>query len=158
MATFTPEERQALKDQICEQIAEGINLREICRQDGFPSWRTVYDWMYEDKAFDAAIGRAREVGYHAIAAHTLEIVDEEPERDPQTGKIDPAAVAHQKLRAEHRLKLLAKWSPKLYGDKIIQDHTSSDGSMTPSPALDASKLSTSALKELMDAADAANKG
>jgi hypothetical protein len=44
-------------------------------------------------------------------------VDQPPERD-QFGKIDPGWVAHQKLRAEHRLKLLAKWNPKKYGDKL----------------------------------------
>lgn len=33
------------------------------------------------------------------------------------------------------------------------DHTSSDGSMTPKPALDASKLSTAALREIMGALD-----
>lgn len=41
-------------------------------------------------------------------------------------------------------------------DKIQQDHTSSDGSMTPK-GLDASKLSTEALAEIMAAADAAKR-
>lgn len=34
------------------------------------------------------------------------------------------------------------------------DNTSSDGTMSPKPAIDASKLSTDALKEIMDASDA----
>ena len=38
------------------------------------------------------------------------------------------------------------------------DHTSSDGSMTPKPALDVSKLSTAALAEIMAAADEAPGG
>lgn len=37
------------------------------------------------------------------------------------------------------------------------DHLSSDGSMTPKPALDVSKLSTAALAEIMAAADEADK-
>lgn len=37
------------------------------------------------------------------------------------------------------------------------DHTSSDGSMTPRPALDVSKLSTAALAEIMAAADVPDK-
>ena len=107
----------ALKRSICEQIADGIPLREICRQSGMPAWRTVYDWVGADEAFAAAIARAREMGHEAIAEETVEMVDAEPERGPD-GKVDPGWVAHTKLRVEHRLKLLAKWSPKKYGDKM----------------------------------------
>lgn len=106
-----------LKRSICEQIADGIPLREICRQSGMPAWRTVYDWVGADEAFAAAIARAREMGHEAIAEETVEMVDAEPERGPD-GKVDPGWVAHTKLRVEHRLKLLAKWSPKKYGDKL----------------------------------------
>jgi len=38
-----------------------------------------------------------------------------------------------------------------YSDKQAVDHSSKDGSMSPRPALDASKLSGAALRELMDA-------
>ena len=34
-------------------------------------------------------------------------------------------VEHRKLRIETRLKLLAKWNPKKYGDKLA--HTGADG-------------------------------
>lgn len=40
-----------------------------------------------------------------------------------------------------------------YSDKVQQDNVSSDGSMTPKPALDVSKLSTAALEELVNAAN-----
>lgn len=123
------EHKEEIKLEICRKIADGVNLREICRGDGMPAWRTVYDWMEEDAAFSAAIARAREVGADAIAIEALEIMDAEPERD-EKGKLDPAHVAWQKNRAELRLKLLAKWSPKLYGDKVTQDVTSSDGSFS----------------------------
>ena len=115
-----------LKRSICEQIADGIPLREICRQSGMPAWRTVYDWVGADEAFAAAIARAREMGHEAIAEETVEMVDAEPERGPD-GKVDPGWVAHTKLRVEHRLKLLAKWNPKKYGDKIQAEHTGANG-------------------------------
>ena len=38
-----------------------------------------------------------------------------------------------------------------YSDKIEQDNTSSDGTMTPKAGLDASRLSSEALKEILDA-------
>lgn len=44
------------------------------------------------------------------------------------------------------MKTRAGWS-----EKQQLDHTSSDGSMTPKPALDVSKLSTAVLEELVNA-------
>lgn len=116
----------AQKRSICEQISVGTPLQEICRQKGMPAWRTVYDWMAADDDFAANIARARDLGADAIAEETLAIVDSEPERG-NDGKIDSAWVAHQKLRAEHRLKLLAKWNPKKYGEKVQAEHTGANG-------------------------------
>lgn len=116
----------AQKRSICEQISVGTPLQEICRQKGMPAWRTVYDWMAADDDFAANIARARDLGADAIAEETLAIVDSEPERG-NDGKIDSAWVAHQKLRAEHRLKLLAKWNPKKYGDKVSAELTGANG-------------------------------
>ena len=115
-----------IKTSICEQIAHGVPLAEIARQPGMPKRQTVHDWMAADEDFAGRFARARDDGADAIAEQTLEIVDQPPERD-QTGKIDPGWVAHQKLRAEHRLKLLAKWNPKKYGEKLTQEHTGADG-------------------------------
>jgi hypothetical protein len=116
---------------MCEMLSEGIPLREICRQDGFPEWRTVYDWMYRDDALgdegvglSAAIARAREVGYEALAEECLLIAD-----NPQWGQVQTMTdkgtsttvedmLGHRKLRIETRLKLLAKWNPKKYGDRV----------------------------------------
>lgn len=116
----------AIKTSICEQIARGIPLAEIARQPGMPKRQTVHDWMAADEDFAGRFARARDDGADAIAEQTLEIVDQQPERD-QLGKIDPGWVAHQKLRAEHRLKLLAKWNPKKYGEKLVQEHTGANG-------------------------------
>ena len=115
-----------LKRHICEQISDGVPLQQICREPGMPAWRTVYGWMEADEKFAADFARARELGADAIAEDSMRIVDELPERGPD-GKIDPGSVAHAKLRAEHRLKLLAKWSPKKYGDKVQAELTGPGG-------------------------------
>lgn len=115
-----------IKVKLCEALSEGVPLREVCREAGMPAWRTVYDWMDADASFAAAIARARDIGADAIAADSLRIVDAAPERNAM-GNIDPAAVAHAKLRAEHRLKLLAKWNPKKYGDKVETTLTGANG-------------------------------
>ena len=112
-STYTPEIAAA----ICQQLSEGMPLRAICRQEGFPAWPTVYDWMKRDKDLSIAIACARELGGDAIAEDTLNMIDADPERGPD-GKVDQGWVQLQKLRVEHRLKLLAKWNPKRYGDRI----------------------------------------
>lgn len=120
---YTPE----IAQEMCNMLADGIPLREICRQEGYPAWRTVYDWMYQDDALgekgvglSAAIAKAREIGQDAIAEQIWIEVNQEPERilTEGGGKIDPGYVQWQRVKAEIGLKLLAKWNPKRYGDKI----------------------------------------
>lgn len=108
-----------VEDEICRRLSEGETLRAICRDEGMPPWRSVYDWIAQDEGFSARFARAREVGADAIAEETLDILDEPPERtNTEHGdKVDSGYVAWQKNRAEQRLKLLAKWFPKKYGDK-----------------------------------------
>ena len=110
--------------RICEMLSEGIPLREICRGQGMPPWRTVYSWMDRDADLAASIARARELGYDAIAEECLRIAD-----TPQSGKKVTMSedgmtetvedmLGHRKLQIETRLKLLAKWSPKKYGERV----------------------------------------
>lgn len=86
-----------------------------------PSWSAVYQWINADSDFASRITRARELGYDAIAEEALEIIDEPPERDPIFGKVDTGYVQWQKNRVHQRMQLLAKWSPKKYGDKLEID-------------------------------------
>lgn len=124
-STYTPE----IAAKICERIANGETLRAICRDEGMPHWTTVYAWIDADEAFSLRIAHARELGFDAIAEETLAILDEAPERcETQFGdKVDAGHVAWQKNRAEQRLKLLAKWSPKKYGDRTAMELTGANG-------------------------------
>jgi hypothetical protein len=110
---------------ICEQLSEGVPLRQICRDnDGFPAWRTVYDWMGRDEELSASISRARDIGYDAIAEECLHIADniEMGHKQVMTDEGSATTVedmlGHRKLRIETRLKLLAKFHPTKYGDKL----------------------------------------
>lgn len=123
-STYSTEAAQ----KMCELLSDGVPLREICRMEGMPAWRTVYDWMYKDDALgekgvglSAAIARAREVGHDAIAEDILSEISQEPERilSEGGGRIDAGYVQLIKARAEIKLKLLAKWNPKKYGDRQI---------------------------------------
>lgn len=107
-------------DEIIDWISAGKTLREWCRIEGNPAFRTVYDWADKDEAFAARFARAREVGHDVIAEEALHIIDTFPMMaDSESGsRIDSGHVTWLRNRAEQRLKLLAKWNPKKYGDKV----------------------------------------
>jgi len=116
----------AVAAEIIKRLSAGEPLAQICRDDHMPAARTISDWKKDEK-FSANFAHAREEGFDAIALQTLEIADDdsrdwEPVRDPEgniTGvKVDGEHVTRSKLRIDTRLKLLAKWDPKRYGDKV----------------------------------------
>lgn len=117
---YTPE----LAAEICERLSNGEPLRQICRDAHMPAWTAVYAWSAKDPVLSERIARAREMGFDAIAEEALIIAD-----TPEWGvteNVGPQGVSvtkadmlgHRKLRIETRLKLLAKWDPKRYGDRI----------------------------------------
>ena len=118
-----------MSDEIVEWISTGKTLRDYCRQEGKPNWRTVYLWIEKDKDFATRIACAREMGHDAIAEDTLQIIDTEPERIVSDSGVryDSAFVQWKKNQVELRLKLLAKWNPKKYGDKTSTEVTGADG-------------------------------
>ena len=116
--------------EICERLSDGEPLRQICRSDGMPAWRTVYDWLYKDDALgakgaglSAAIAHARDIGYDAIAEDCLNIADTALMGEEETSSANGLTITrkdmlgHRKLQIETRLKLLAKWNPKKYGER-----------------------------------------
>jgi hypothetical protein len=116
---------QALADEICERIAEGETLRQICRDPRMPHWTTVYDWKANDKAFSLRFAHARELGFDAIAQECFAIADD-TDNDTLFGENGERAntewISRSKLRIETRLKLLAKWDPKRYGERVDVNH------------------------------------
>jgi hypothetical protein len=98
-----------IAEELVEWISQGKTLREFCRLEGKPAWRTVYDWQVKDKEFSARIAHARELGHDAIAEETLEIIDTFPiEAVSDSGsRLDAGHVSWLKNRVEQRMKLLA---------------------------------------------------
>lgn len=111
-------------DEICTRLSSGETLRSICRSEGFPSWDVVYGWAAGDDDLAQRIARAREIGFDAIAMQALEIADTpcegqsvtEDEKGVRVTRED--MLGHRRLQVDTRLKLLAKWCPKRYGDKV----------------------------------------
>jgi hypothetical protein len=123
---YTPE----LVQEICERLCKGEPLAQICRDKHMPSDHTVRNWGDSMEEVASAIARAREVGFDYIASGCLEIADDSrndyieklaEEGDDSAVKarsFDAEHVQRSKLRIETRLKLLAKWDPKRYGERL----------------------------------------
>lgn len=119
-STYTEE----IAEEIINWIGSGQTLRAFCRQEGKPAWRTVYDWLEASEEFAARFARARELGFDAIAQEALQIADTPIDGKITTTDEDGCSIrtedmlGHRKLQVETRLKLLAKWDPKRYGEKL----------------------------------------
>lgn len=114
-----------LATEICNRIAEGEPLRQICRESHMPGWVTVYNWINTRPDFAERFARARDLGADAIAESCLEIADDatndwmlktDREGNAAGWQLNNEHVQRSKLRIETRLKLLAKWNPKKYGE------------------------------------------
>lgn len=106
-------------DMILEKIRQGQSLASICKPDNMPAASTFRLWVAEDvDDLSARSARAYEVGYDAIADQCVEIADTPAGINPTTGATDSGDVQDKRLRIDTRLRLLGKWAPKKYGDKL----------------------------------------
>lgn len=121
--TYDREEVVAI---ICDRLSVGTPLTQVCAMPGMPDDRTVREWVAVDEGIASEIAQARARGYDAIADDCMRIADT-PSPTTQSGSTDAGDVAHRKLRIETRLKLLAKWDPKRYGDTQHLVHSGTIG-------------------------------
>lgn len=111
---------EKIGEEICAALAEGKTLREICRSENMPAESTVRSWAMDvGTPFSAQYARAREIGYARLADELLDIAD--------NGANEPDATARDRLRVDTRKWLLAKALPKMFGDKLLNEHTGKDG-------------------------------
>lgn len=115
---YSPE----IADYVCEQMASGRSLIEVCRDEGMPTESAVRQWVLDDvEGFAAKYTRARILLAERWADEVVMLSDMDP---PMTdkGSLDSAAVNHQRLRVDSRKWLLSKVLPKVYGDKLDVKH------------------------------------
>lgn len=116
---------------ICERIANGQSLREVCRDEAMPGKSTVMRWLGEREAFRDQYARAREAQADYWADEILEISDDGSNdwMKRQHGDDDPVEVpnhehiSRSKLRVDSRKWLMSKLAPKKYGDRVEQVHS-----------------------------------
>jgi hypothetical protein len=122
----TPE----IASRICEMLAEGMTLREICKSEDMPPESTVRGWAVNDiEGFSAHYANAREIGYHSMADEVLEIADngandwmERNGEGDEGWQMNGEHMQRSRLRVDTRKWLLSKALPKVYGEKLDLNH------------------------------------
>lgn len=128
-ATVKPDYGDTLEAQmLADYIRGGTTLTDACKTLGLAT-STIYDRITANEKFRAMMESARLEGAEAIADECLAIADDDSEDLVETRfgpKVNKEFVARSKLRIETRLKLLAKWHPKKYGEKLqVETRTAS---------------------------------
>ena len=128
---------QEIFDLICERMAAGQTLREVCRAEGMPPESTVRTWAVLDNppGIAAQFARAREALCEYWADETIEISDNATndwvERRKQDGSkeitLDREHIQRSTLRVSQRNWLLSRILRKTYGDKTALEHSGPDG-------------------------------
>ena len=118
---------QEMADIICERIADGESLRQICSEETMPNKATVFRWLGKFKEFSDQYARARENQAETLADEITNIADETmvivKEKDGFTEVVlDSTAVARNRLRIDTRKWVASKLLPKKYGDKVDLNH------------------------------------
>lgn len=110
--------------RICERLAAGETLREVCRSDEMPSPQTVLSWKNAYPTFSEQYAKARKLGYEHMADELLEIADdasndwmERNDEKSEGWQFNGDHYQRSRLRVDTRKWLLSKALPKVYGDK-----------------------------------------
>ena len=119
---------EELAAEICQRIASGETLSQICRtSEHMPARTTVLLWALDDReGFSDRYARAREMQFEAWADEITEISDDGTndwmERESKDGStqtvLNGEHVQRSRLRVDSRKWLLSKLKPERYGDKL----------------------------------------
>lgn len=168
-------DREAVFTHVCEQLALGRSLFNICNTDpGMPDHMAIRLWMREDDPKGAAerYKAARETGYSILAEEILDLSDKTHEwvmvqKTDRLGNLmtdengapiverrliplSSDTVAHKRLQVDTRKWYLSKVLPKIYGDRVTQEITGADGGPISVAAVNLRNLSDAELLQMQN--------
>jgi len=121
---YSEVEKTIIIDEICDLISSGLSLRKAIEQSGVTSKKVFLEWIEIDESkrdqYTRAMEERTELKFESIQSD----YQEEPQRDLESGRIDSAWVALQRLKIDAKKWELSKLIPKKYGDRLDLDHTS----------------------------------
>lgn len=112
-SSYTPEVAEA----ICQRLADGESLREICRGEEMPDRETVRRWLAANEAFRGQYARAREDHADSNADECVEIAKQST---AATAQKDRLVIDVLRWRA-------ARMAPKRWGDSSAVTLQNPDG-------------------------------
>ncbi len=128
---------QEIADQICERIASGEILVNVCNDESLPTARTVFRWLADPlrSEFCQQYAHAKEVQLERMADEILSIADDSSadittrynEKGDPYEVTDHDHINRSRLRVDSRKWLLSKLIPKKYGDATLLKHADPDG-------------------------------
>ena len=159
--------------RICAHLSAGASLYEACAAagPGGPAADTVLGWVQKDpEGIGRQYAHARETGYLLLGdkidqlaaethAYTL-VPDLDPDGnqmyddkgEPRTRRVlvplSPDVIASKRLQIDALKWKLSKMLPKVYGDKVTQEHTGANGGPITLAALDLKNLSDEELENM----------
>ena len=136
MTTESAKIDQELFDRICDRIADGESLRDICKGEDMPNKGKFFYWLANDKALADQYAKAKEAQAEFMADEIMNIADDgtndwiEQRGDDgaiKAYRLNGEAVARSRLRVDARKWVAAKLLPKKYGEKVDVAHSGPDG-------------------------------
>ena len=124
-----------LVNKVCDEIAQGVTLTEICRRPGMPDIQAVNRAINRSSVLRDRLARARATAAEVMADEIAEIADDGSndylERTYRDGrvevKLNDEHVRRSQLRIQTRQWLLSKLLPDRYGDRVQTQLTGAGG-------------------------------
>ena len=128
---FTP----TLFTTICDRIANGESLRQVCSDAEMPSKSTVMRWLRDKPELRDQYASARDDLLDHWAEDLIEIADDGsldtmPGTDKHGNEVmvaNHANVQRDRLRLDARKWLMSRLGPKKYGDHVEVEHSGEIG-------------------------------
>ena len=123
---YTPE----LAAKLCARVAAGESLRAVCADPAMPGLTTVFQWIPKHPAFRQQYDEAVEARAYGLFDQLLELSDipqdgevvvehDDGRREVRRGDM----LGHRRLQIDTRKWILARMSPRKYGDKVGVEHS-----------------------------------
>lgn len=123
---YTPELAERFLTELATSSKGVITL---CREnDDFPDEKTIYTWMHKNRSFHQKYLEAKASQANYLAEEALMLADEKITYIDGEGneRVDPGAVAWQRLRANERHWAAARLAPNIYGERKAKEEESSN--------------------------------
>jgi hypothetical protein len=165
-------DRAAVSDFICKELEKGRTLQDICRsRKDLPDSSSFVQWAMEDTPPGLArrYAQAREFGYRLMADEIIELTNQthewitihkqdsegnylfengEPLLDKILMPLNSDVIAHRRLQIDTRKWILSKVLPKIYGDKVVQEHVGANGGPITIAAVNVKNLNDVELEQM----------